>query len=218
MARLHDKQDKLTITDVLRLAKGASLKVVNTDGSEATISLTELATLDGLTSSVAELNILDGVTATGAEINRTSDISARVVTTTATVLALTVTEHGDRVVLVNTNSTVANAFTLPVAAGTGAKFTVVNNIAQTQGSVVVAASGTLDVMKGIALVANTSTTVNAIAALTSATSDKVTFNRTTTGGAGPGDYVEAIDIAANTWAVRVVAGSVGGAATPFSET
>ena len=205
MSRMYDRQNNQTITNTLRLDKNATLKVVNANGSESTISLTELLSLDGLT-------------ATSAELNRTSDISTRVVTTTATSLALSVTAHGDRVVLVNTNSTVANTFTLPVATGSGDKFTVVNNIAQTQGSIVVAANGTLDTMKGIALVANTSTTVNAIAALTSATSDKVTFNRTTTGGAGPGDYVEAIDIAANTWAVRVVAGSVGAAATPFSAT
>lgn len=158
------------------------------------------------------------VTATAAELNRATDISGRVVTTTATALSLTVTQHADRVVLVNTNSTVANTFTLPVATGSGAKFTVINNIAQTQGSIVIAANGTLDVMKGIALVTNTSTTVNAQAFLSSATSDKVTWNRTTTGGAGPGDRMEAIDSAANTWTVSVVAGSVGTAATPFSET
>ena len=186
----------------LDIVSGASLKIAGT----------------AVTADAAELNIMDGVTATAAELNRTTDISARVVTTTATALSLTVTEHGDRVVLVNTNSTVANTLTLPVAAGTGAKFTVINNIAQTQGTVVVAANGTLDVMKGMALLGNTSTTVNAQFFLTSASSDKISFSRTTTGGAGPGDMVEAWDTAANTWTVRVTAGSVGTAATPFSET
>ena len=74
-----------------------------------------------ITATGAELNILDGVTATAAEINRAVDISARIVTTTATALSLTVTEHAERIVLVNTNSTVANTITLPAAAGTGAK-------------------------------------------------------------------------------------------------
>lgn len=184
---------------------------------------TELTTgtldVGAVTATATEINsVVDGNTATAAEITRAADISARVVTTTATALSLTVTEHAERVVLVNTNSTVANTFTLPVATGSGAKFTVINNIAQTQGSIVIAANGTLDVMKGIALVTNTSTTVNAQAFLSSATSDKVTWNRTTTGGAGPGDRMEAIDSAANTWTVSVVAGSVGTAATPFSET
>ena len=171
-----------------------------------------------VTSSAAELNIMDGVTATAAELNRTTDISARVVTTTATTLSLTVTEHADRVVLVNTNSTVANTLTLPVAAGTGAKFTIINGIAQTQGSIVVAANGTLDILKGMAIMANSSTTVNAQTFLTTATDDKITFNRTTTGGAGPGDMVEAWDTAANTWVVRVTSASVGTAATPFAAT
>lgn len=193
-----------------KVQKGSELDVV--EGAYFKIAGTTV------TASADELNIMDGVTATAAELNRATDLSARVVTTTATTLSLTVTEHADRVVLVNTNSTVANTLTLPVAAGTGAKFTIINNIAQTQGSIVVAANGTLDVLKGMALVANTSTTVNAQFFLTTATDDKITFNRTTTGGAGPGDMVEAWDSAANTWTVRVTAGSVGTAATPFAAT
>lgn len=156
------------------------------------------------------------VLATGDEMNRSLDASARVVTTTATTLALTVASHGEKVLLVNTNSTVANTFTLPVATGSGVKFTIINNIAQTQGSVVVAANGTLDVMKGLAIVAG-STVADAQAFLTSATSDKVTFNRTTTGGLGQ-DAVECWDTAANTWNVRVVANGSGSLATPFSAT
>lgn len=156
------------------------------------------------------------IDATADEINRTNDASARIVTTTATTLSLTVTQHGEKVLLVNTNSTVANTFTLPVATGSGAKFTIINNIAQTQGSVVVAANGTLDVIKGLAVVAG-STTADAQAFLTSATSDKISFNRTTTGGLGQ-DVVECWDTAANTWNVRVIANGSGTLATPFSAT
>lgn len=161
---------------------------------------------------------LDGtqVNATGDELNRTADASVRIVSTSATALALSVTAHGEKVLLVNTNSTVANTFTLPVATGSGVKFTIINNIAQTQGSVVVAANGTLDVMKGLAVVAG-STVADAQAFLTSATSDKVTFNRTTTGGLGQ-DVVECWDTAANTWNVRVIANGSGSLATPFSAT
>lgn len=158
------------------------------------------------------------VTATAAELNRASDASARIVTTTATALSLTVTEHAERVVLVNTNSTVANTFTLPVATGSGAKFTVINNIAQTQGSVVVAANGTTDTLKGVAYMVNSTVTNNAQAFLSSATSDKVTFNRTTTGGAAGQDSVEAIDSAANVYTIRVFAATSGTCATPLSET
>ena len=92
-----------------------------------------------VTATAAELNIMDGVTATASEINGVADASARVVSTTATALSLTVASHADRVVLVNTNSTGACTLSLPAASGSGAKFTVINNIAQTQGSVVVIA-------------------------------------------------------------------------------
>lgn len=209
----------LRVNRKLVMGKNAQLVATSAAGVETVVDMTELAVLGGITATAAEINdALDGNTATAAEITRATDISARIVTTTATVLALTVTQHADRVVLVNTNSTVANTLTLPVATGSGAKFTVINNIAQTQGSIVIAANGTLDVMKGVAVVSNTSTTVNVQSFLTSASSDKVTWSRTTSGGAGPGDYFEAYDSAANTWTVQVRAGSVGNAATPFSET
>lgn len=204
------------------------------------IGATDLAKIDGITNGtqaankavVADANVNTGVSkvtqlwigasgsevqvnATPAEINATSDASVRVVTTTATALSLTVTQHAERVVLVNTNSTVANTLTLPVATGSGVKFTVVNGIAQTQGTVVVAANGT-DVMKGVAIVAGT-TTADAEAFVASATSDKVTLNLTTTGGLG-GDKIECIDIAANTWQVDVKCIGSGTLATPFSQT
>jgi len=156
------------------------------------------------------------VTATAAELNRSCDTSARVVTTTATALSLTVTEHAERVVLINTNSTVANTFTLPAAAGTGEKFTLVNNIAQTQGTVVIAANGT-DVFSGICYALDSTAAADAMTFLTTATSDKVTLNLTTTGGLGK-DWFEAWDVAANTWLVKVAINGSGSLATPFSET
>lgn len=157
---------------------------------------------------------IGAVTATAAELNRATDISARVVTTTATALSLTIAEHADRILLVNTNSTVANTITMPVATGSGAKYTIVNNIQQTQGTVVVAASGTLDTFKGVALIGDT-TAETAGAFLTTATSDKLSMNLTTTGGLG-GDQVELIDGAANVWTVRATLTGSGTLATPFS--
>lgn len=157
---------------------------------------------------------IGAITSTQAEIDRKCDISARVVTTTATALSLTITQHAERVVLINTNSTVANTFTMPVATGSGAKFTLVNNIAQTQGSVVVAASGTLDTLKGVAYIGDT-TAETAGAFVTSATSDKLTMNITTTGGLG-GDVVELLDGAANVWTVRATLTGSGTLATPFA--
>ena len=156
------------------------------------------------------------LSATAAEINRSADASARIVTTTATALSLTVTEHGERIVLVNTNSTVANTFTLPLATGSGVKMTVINNIAQTQGTVVVAANGTTNTLAGVAVVVS-STEEAAGCFLTSGTSDKITLNRTTSGGLR-GDMIEAWDTAANVWTVKVFCNGSGALATPFSAT
>lgn len=201
---LWRKLTNAIIEKVLRLRKNASVIIENTDGTTTTLSGAELA-------------VLDGLTATTAEINRSCDASARIVTSSATALSLTVTQHAERVLLIESNSTVANTFTLPVATGSGAKFTLINNIAQTQGSVVVAANGTTDTLQGICLAMDSTAAADAMTFLTTATSDKVTLNRTTTGGLG-GDIVECWDKAANAWLVRVVINGSGTLATPFSAT
>ena len=51
-----------------------------------------------------------GSSATLKELDRVGDASARIVTTTATALSLTATQHAERVLLINSNSTVANTF------------------------------------------------------------------------------------------------------------
>lgn len=166
---------------------------------------------------LADIPAAAGYTATIAEVNRAADASARIVTTTATVLALTITEHAERIVIVNTNSTVANAINLPAATGSGAKFTVWNGITQTQGSIVIAANGT-DVFKGFALAFDSSAVATHQSHfVATATDDKVTWNLTTTGGLSQ-DTFEAIDEAANTWRVKVIGRCVGAPATPFSAT
>lgn len=212
--------DLLVIRRKLKMNKGATIVTTSAAGVETSVTAEDLAAaaeLSGLTATVAELNsVCDDNAATAAEITRACDISARVVTTTATALSLTVTQHAERVVLVNTNSTVANTFTLPVATGSGAKFTIVNNIAQTQGTVVVAASGTLDVFKGVAIIGDT-TAETAGAFVTSATSDKITLNATTQGGLG-GDQIELLDGAANAWTIRATLTGSGSLQTPFSQT
>lgn len=153
--------------------------------------------------------------ATMVEVNRVADASARIVTTTATALSLTATQHAERILLVNTNSTVANTFTLPAAAATGNKYTIINGLAQTQGSIVVAALGT-DVVAGVCRSVS-STEESAGAFLTSATSDKITLNAGTSGGLG-GDVIELWDVAAGTWRVVVHATANGTLATPFAAT
>jgi hypothetical protein len=62
--------------------------------------------------------------------------------------------------------------------------------------------------------ADTAGTVTAF--VTAADSDTVTLNRTTTGSVRIGEYMEFIDIAANTWTVNGVLTNSGSGATPFS--
>jgi hypothetical protein len=52
---------------------------------------------------------------------------------------------------------------------------------------------------------------------TSATSDKYTFNITTTGGLR-GDRTELVDFAAGTWLVKILANGSGTLATGFAAT
>lgn len=159
-------------------------------------------------------NLLEmmGITATAAMIDRNTNAAARVVTTTATTLALTITQHGERLLLINTNSTVANTFTLPAATGSGTHYKLVNGIAQTQGSVVV---NTTSVFAGRVAALDSTASADASVFKTSATSNTITMNRTTTGGIGY-DSVDAWDVASGTYYVEVVTNGSGTLATPFS--
>ena len=191
MQMLWKRISDLWVTKRLTIAKDATIVTQNADGSESTITAAELRTLDP---------------------------GSRIVTTTASALSLAITTAAERVILVNSNTTFANTVTLPLATGSGAKITVVNNIAQTQGSVVVAANGTTNTLAGVAYMVNATVTNNAQAFYTSATSDKVTFNRTTTGGGTGGDIVECWDTATNVWTVQVRSATKCTTATPFAAT
>lgn len=206
-----------TTVSLVAGAMGAARTITIRDpGAAASLLTTTDATAAATTATAAEITaVVAGNAATAAEITRSADISARIVTTTATALSLTVTQHAERVVLINTDSTVDNTFSLPAATGSGAKFTIINNFPQTQGTIVVAANGT-DIMKGVAIVADTTAETSG-GFLTTASSDKYTFDRTTTGGLGS-DEVECYDIAANTWRVRVLAAGSGSLASGFSQT
>lgn len=215
---LWKKLFNTTLTGRTRVPKSQSLDVES--GGEIDVESGASLKLAGtaISATAAEINSgVSGLTATAAEINRATDISARIVTTTATALSLTVTEHAERIVLINTNSTVANTFTLPLATGTGAKMTLINNLAQTQGSIVIAAIGTTNTLKGSAIIGDT-TAETAMAFVTSATSDKMSLNRTTTGGIGPGEVIECWDTATGVWTVQARLTGSGTLATPFSET
>ena len=174
---------------------------------------------DGYLNIVADTGIKLGgsaLTATGDEITRPVDTSGRFVATTSTALSVTAALHAERIILINSNSAGASTMTLPEATGTGNKYTFIQNIDQTQGSIVVAAL-TTDTMMGQCInVSNTEEATQAF--VTSATSDKITLNGSTSGGSNIGDVIECIDAADTTWSVFVKALGNGTLITPFSET
>jgi hypothetical protein len=148
--------------------------------------------------------------------NEPDTLNERVVRfTTAANRSLTPQDHANRVIVISAEFTnAAQTITLPPAKGTGDKYLILNNAVLTQ-DLVIAALGT-DVFSGSAFV-RSETAGSTDVFHTTATSDKYTFDNTTTGGLR-GDRVELIDLAAGTWLVRIEANGSGTLATGFSQT
>ncbi|OYW72983.1 MAG: hypothetical protein B7Z37_23255 [Verrucomicrobia bacterium 12-59-8] len=164
---------------------------------------------------VADLDggILSG--ATKAELNRIADVSARLVSVGGTALTLTVADHSDKIILLD-HSAAASTVTLPAAAGTGAVFRFLVKAVNTNNHLIKVVGD--DVMKGfVSSLDNDSNAVTGYAA--SSTDDTITLNGTTTGGQ-IGDWIELVDVAADTWAVKgaVVVPAGSNVADMFSAT
>lgn len=140
--------------------------------------------------------------------------SGRVVSSTATAISLTSTQHAERILLWNVNSSGTSTTTLPVATGSGQRYHVINNIQQTQGTLVITGA-TGDTITGKALMFDSTAAADAMIFMSSATSIKATWNRTTQGGLGYDEFV-AVDIAANKWLVTVTSNASGTIVTPLS--
>lgn len=151
--------------------------------------------------------------------NEASTVAERIVrkTTTASVeFSFTPEEHAGRTfVLDAVVITDALTITLPKAIGGGDVYTVFNNAVQTQ-SIIVAALGA-DIMSGVAIGFSQTVAEAGDLFLTTATSDKITLNITTTGGLR-GDYIQLTDYVPGTWLVRMHFSGSGTLATPFTET
>ena len=152
--------------------------------------------------------------ATAAELNAVADVSTRVVAAGST-LAVTAALHADKIVAFDTVT--GSVCTLPIATGTGNRYTFITKVIATSNSHIVKVGDATDNMGGgIISVDNADGTATAFG--TVADSDTVTLNRTTTGSVKIGDWLELIDIATNQWAVRGVCLATGSEATPFSAT
>lgn len=130
---------------------------------------------------------------------------------TASTFAPLASQHTGAVLLLNRAAGVT--VTLPAATGSGAKFFFVVGTTVTSNSDKIQVTGD-DVMTGTAIFAADAGDT-AVMFETASDSDTITLNGSTTGGI-KGDSIEVIDIAADTWWVRVIGSATGTEATPFS--
>lgn len=132
------------ITRKLTFGKGAELIATSSAGVESRVSMSELAKLDGVTSSVAELNILTGVTATATQINAATlaASNSRTVTTTATITA------ADHNCVVFLNSATGFVTTLPAPIA-GFKCEVISKLANTSGNHTVVTASSANIIIGM---------------------------------------------------------------------
>jgi hypothetical protein len=114
------------------------------------------------------------------------------------------------------NSLTGHTVTLPPAVGSGCRFRIYETVAPTSGSTIIKVAPGSDVMVGAANITVAAGTDTAFP--TVATSDTVTLNRTGSGGATNGEYIELVDIATGIWSVFAVLNGSGAGTTPFSAT
>lgn len=122
--------------------------------------------------------------------------------------------HDGKTILLDTLT--GSTVTLPAATGSQCKIRVFEKIAATSNSHIVKVQNSVDVMAGMFDLSLT-TGVDALFP-TVAASDTVTLNRTTTGGATNGGWMEFEDIAPGIWAIKGMANGSGVLVTPFSAT
>jgi hypothetical protein len=132
--------------------------------------------------------------------------------TNVTAASLTVTNETHAGQIVTLNRAAGITVTLPAATGSGARYRFFVGTTFTGNGIIQVVGD--DIMTGSAVVLQDGGDT-AVHFETAADSDTITFNGTTTGGLKGAD-AELIDIAADTWWVRVRTAATGTEATPFS--
>ncbi len=108
------------------------------------------------------------------------------------------------------------AFTLPASVGDGTTYTIVLATAVTSNSTTIKVANSTDVMTGQAEIASGADNTTSVWE-TTASSDTITMNGSTTGGL-KGDKIILQDVAAGNWSVIYMGAGTGTLATPFSAT
>lgn len=134
--------------------------------------------------------------------------------------SLTAAAHAGQLLVLN--AAAGATLTLPAATGSGAIYRIFVGTALTSGSLVLQVASASDYFRGFAYVKTDDTAVSANTYATANTgtlateSDTLTWNRTTTGTAVIGDFIEVIDLATGVWAIETENNASGSEATPFS--
>lgn len=137
------------------------------------------------------------------------------VVTLAVSTTITAVDYDGKTILMDGEGS-ARTFTLPASSGSGAKFRFMVRDVNTSNYVIKVAN-TTDIIQGT--IHQLGDDAAALGGFTSAgTSDTITLNGTTTGGAAKGDWVEIIDAYSGVFLVTGLTTASGTEATPFSAT
>lgn len=138
---------------------------------------------------------------------------SRLVTVTDSTVTLTKAKHDGKVIVLNRAAGIA--VTLPAATGSGCMFKIVVGTTVTSNTTTIKVVGN-DIMQGSCIQgADGGNTV--VSYDTASDSDTITLNGSTTGGL-IGEWIELIDMKADTWMVHMIQNATGSEATPFSAT
>jgi hypothetical protein len=150
---------------------------------------------------------------TGTDLARLGGYTAAVAA--GSTLAMTEELHAGSTI--NLDTAAGSTVTLPASTGQGAIYRFRVSVLATSNSHIVKVANSSDVLRGLVFVSDDTTdTVVAFRAL--AASDTITLNRSTTGSVTLGEFIEIIDIAANTFQVVGFTSATGTPVTPFSAT
>lgn len=209
--KLWGRDSTVTVKKLLDVAYGAVMRVESPKGTKKVINLAEIAALDGLDD---ELGLLSGLLATSAEINRACDVSTRIVTLTASLTLDVATHEGKVLLLGEVGGDALLAVVLPAATGSGARYHFKVSVVNTSSYTIDTAGS--DIFKGTIMGLNDAADTVSGWETSASTTDTITLNGTTMGGASIGDWVEVVDIATGVWSVAGQVTQSGSEATPFS--
>lgn len=140
-----------------------------------------------------------------------------IVTTIAAGATKTLTaDDQNKTVLLDTLA--GSVVTLPASTGSGRVYKFLVSVLATSASHIVKVANATDVMRGLAIFADTDGTAAVNAFITAATSDTITLNRSTTGSVTVGENILVEDYAAGFFKVTCYLSNTGTPTTPFSAT